>query len=84
MPEMLLYSTVISIHTFWLAARARGIGVGWVSILEPDGIKSLLDTPATWKFVAYLCVGWPQEEHVDPELDRAGWQNRRPLQVIRR
>ncbi len=84
MPETLLYSTVTSIHTFWLAARAEGIGVGWVSILEPDGMNSLLDVPGDWKFVAYLCVGFPEEEHQDPELVRARWQDRITTGVIER
>lgn len=78
MPEMLDYSTVTAVHTFWLAARARGIGVGWLSIIEPAVVRAALDVPPAWKLVAYLCVGWPQEEHADPELVRHGWQARVP------
>ncbi len=84
MPEMLAYSTVISAHTFWLAARARGIGVGWLSILDPDGVTACLNVPLGWKFVAYLCVGYPIEEHTDPELVRSGWQQRQSLRLIKR
>jgi 5,6-dimethylbenzimidazole synthase len=76
MPETLAYSAVMAISTFWLAARARGIGVGWVSILDPTAIARALDAPPSWRLIAYLCVGWPEEEHLDPELVRAGWQER--------
>ncbi|ACL59388.1 5,6-dimethylbenzimidazole synthase [Methylobacterium nodulans] len=76
MPEMLRYSVVLAIHTFWLAARARGIGVGWVSILDPAPLSAILAVPAAWRLVAYLCVGHPQEEHADPELVRHDWQQR--------
>lgn len=76
MPETAEYSTVAMITTFWLAARAAGLGVGWVSILDPELVTETLMVPASWKFVAYLCVGWPEEEHLDPELERFGWQAR--------
>jgi len=76
MPETLRYSTVTAVHTFWLAARCHGVGVGWVSILEPEPLAAELDVPAAWAFTALLCVGWPQETHTDPELERAGWQPR--------
>ncbi|QQP87431.1 5,6-dimethylbenzimidazole synthase [Skermanella sp. TT6] len=76
MPEMLRYSTVTAVYTFWLAARAHGIGTGWVSILDPEIVRQALDVPATWSLVAYLCVGLPVEEHIDPELERAGWEAR--------
>jgi 5,6-dimethylbenzimidazole synthase len=76
MPESLRYSVVAAIQTLWLAARAHGLGVGWVSILEPERVAVTLDVPKAWSLVAYLCLGWPQEEHVDPELDRKGWQSK--------
>lgn len=76
MPETLRYSVVGAIHTLWLAARAEGIGLGWISILEPDVVSAALDVPQGWALVAYLCLGRPVEEHVDPELERAGWQAR--------
>jgi 5,6-dimethylbenzimidazole synthase len=76
MPETLEYSVVTAVSSFWLAARAVGLGVGWVSILDPEAIRAALDCPATWRLVAYLCVGWPVEDHLDPELARLGWQAR--------
>jgi 5,6-dimethylbenzimidazole synthase len=84
MPQTRRYSAVCALHTFWLAARMHGLGVGWVSILAPDDIPEILDVPADWSFVAYLCVGWPQEEHVTPELERRGWQARVAQAVLRR
>jgi 5,6-dimethylbenzimidazole synthase len=74
MPETLAYSVVTAVQTFWLAARAHGLGVGWVSIIEPEAVVATLDIPKTWRLIAYLCVGWPEEEHLDPELERSGWQ----------
>ena len=76
MPETRDYSVVSAIQVLWLAARAQHIGLGWVSILEPDAVKTALDVPTGWKLVAYLCLGYPLEEHTDPELVRAGWQHR--------
>lgn len=76
MPETLDHSVVSSIMTFWLAARAFGLGVGWVSIVDPDEIRQALDVSSDWRLIAYLCVGWPLEEHTDPELERLGWQSR--------
>jgi 5,6-dimethylbenzimidazole synthase len=75
MPETLRYSVVGAVQTLWLCARAHGLGVGWVSILEPETVAAALDVPETWKLVAYLCIGWPEEEHIDPELQRSGWES---------
>jgi len=76
MPETLSYSVVGAINAMWLAARARGIGIGWVSVLNPDDVNATLEAPEGWKLVAYLCIGYPEEEHIDPELERHGWQHR--------
>ncbi|PNG26525.1 5,6-dimethylbenzimidazole synthase [Methylocella silvestris] len=75
MPEMLDYSVVAAIHTLWLTARAHGLGLGWVSIIDPLEISRALDAPAAWKLIAYLCLGYPEEECPDPELERRGWQS---------
>jgi 5,6-dimethylbenzimidazole synthase len=82
MPETIDYSVVMAIHTFWLAARVEGIGVGWVSILDPARIAAILDVPAAWTFIGYLCVGYPSEEHDTPALEREGWENRRAAHEI--
>lgn len=74
MPETLRYSVVAAIQTLWLASRAEGLGVGWVSILDPAAVTSALDVPSSWVLVGYLCLGWPEEAHRDPELERHGWQ----------
>ena len=79
MPEMLRYSAVTAVHTFWLAARAAGLGVGWVSILDPEEVGAAAEVPESWHLVAYLCVGWPVEEHDVPELEREDWERRDPL-----
>ncbi|WP_071673094.1 5,6-dimethylbenzimidazole synthase [Nioella nitratireducens] len=76
MPEMLRYSVVSALMLFWLAARARGLGVGWVSILDPDRLVRDLDIPQDWRLVAYLCIGWPQDSADRPELERLGWEDR--------
>lgn len=77
MPETVDYSVAIAIHTLWLVARAHDIGLGWVSILEPETIPAVLNVPAEWHFIAYLCLGYPVSEEPSPELERAGWERRR-------
>jgi 5,6-dimethylbenzimidazole synthase len=77
MPEMIEYSTVAAVHTLWLAARAEGIGLGWVSILDPDEVKATLDVPQEWRFIGYFCLGYPRQEDDVPVLERADWERRR-------
>ena len=77
MPERRRYSVVGAITHFWLAARAQGLGAGWVSILDPQRLARDLDVPADWSLVGYLCVGWPEDESLTPELETAGWEDRR-------
>jgi 5,6-dimethylbenzimidazole synthase len=77
MPEMIEYSAVTAVHTIWLAARAHGIGMGWVSILDPKMIAELLEVPAEWKFIGYFCLGYPLFDDTVPELEQMGWEERR-------
>jgi 5,6-dimethylbenzimidazole synthase len=84
MPEMIEYSAVTAVHTIWLAARAQGIGMGWVSILDPKAVASELDVPPEWKFIGYFCLGYPQTDHTTPELEQSGWEQRRSPVIVRR
>jgi 5,6-dimethylbenzimidazole synthase len=86
MPEMAEYSVVAAIAMMWLAARAEGIGMGWVSILDPVRMNGILDVPNDWRFIGYFCFGYPQTESDQPELERAGWEQRRGTQscILRR
>ena len=78
MPEMADYSVVTAMFSIWLAARAEGVGMGWVSILDPAAIAKILDVPPDWRFIGYFCLGYPLDEDESPELERAGWEHRRP------
>jgi 5,6-dimethylbenzimidazole synthase len=77
MPEMIDYSTVAAVHTLWLAARAEGIGMGWLSILDPREITVILGVPAEWKLIGYFCLGYPMEEEDMPLLETVGREERR-------
>jgi len=78
-PTMDLYSTVCAVQNLWLAARAEGLGVGWVSILDNDALKRLLGLPGGVVPVAYLCIGQVRGFHARPELEAAGWRRRLPV-----
>lgn len=84
MPETLMQSTAMAIHTLWLAARAENLGLGMVSILDPRAVESLFEVPATWRFSAYLCLGWPALADDTPLLHRADWQQNQPTHWERR
>ena len=86
MPATLDFSVAIAIHTLWLAARAEGIGMGWVSIIDPAPLNALLDVPGRWRLVGYLCLGYPEAEDDRPALQRAGWEERRDpaCRILRR
>ncbi|KQR72922.1 5,6-dimethylbenzimidazole synthase [Rhizobium sp. Leaf341] len=76
MPETLDYSVVLAVHTLWLAARAEGIGLGWLSILDPQEVVTSLDIPETWHFIGYFCLGYPAADDDTPALERSGWERR--------
>jgi len=80
MPEMAEYSAVMAIHTLWLVARAEGLGLGWISILDPPEVTRILEVPAEWIFLGYFCLGYPESDEATPELQRQGWEQRRPWQ----
>lgn len=82
MPEALVYSTICAVHTLWLAARAEGIGLGWVSILDPATVSVLLDVPADWHFIGILCLGYPKTEAELPLLHTTGWQARLAVEAM--
>jgi 5,6-dimethylbenzimidazole synthase len=83
MPQTTAYSAVMAVHTLWLAARAEGLGLGWVSILDPEAVTAALDVPPGWVFIGYFCLGYPEACHDMPELERAGWEYRRPAAAAR-
>ena len=86
MPEMAEYSAVAAVHTIWLAARAEGLGMGWVSILDPAGIAATLEVPPEWRFIGYFCLGYPSQDDDVPALEREGWEQRQPAEsfLVRR
>jgi 5,6-dimethylbenzimidazole synthase len=74
-----VYSTCCAIQNLWLAARAEGIGVGWVSILDHGALKRVLSIPRPVKVLAYLCLGYVSEFATQPDLETAGWRARIPV-----
>ncbi len=81
-PKTDVYSTACAIQNLWLAARAEGLGVGWVSFYRPDDLRALLAIPARVDPIAYLCLGWPDERPARPGLETAGWSSRMPLEDV--
>jgi 5,6-dimethylbenzimidazole synthase len=82
MPETAIYSTVCAIQNLWLASRSEGVGVGWVSILDPTELCSLLNIPDHLTLVAYLCLGYVEGFASEPDLERFGWERRVDLKTI--
>ncbi|MCI0428197.1 MAG: 5,6-dimethylbenzimidazole synthase [Nitrospiraceae bacterium] len=77
-----LYSTCCAIQNLWLAARAEGIGVGWVSILDHGALKQVLGIPRPVKVLAYLCLGYVSDFATHPDLETAGWRARIPVDQL--
>lgn len=75
-PNTDVYSTCLAIQNMWLAARAEGIGIGWVSILDYGKVERLLRLPEGIQLIAYLCIGFPQEFRAQPMLEEVGWRSR--------
>lgn len=81
-PATDLYSCVCAVQNLWLAARAEGVGVGWVSILDKARVRAVLGIPAAIEIVAYLCLGKVDRAFASPELEQRGWRNRLPLDTL--
>jgi 5,6-dimethylbenzimidazole synthase len=77
-----VYSVCCAIQNLWLAARAEGIGVGWVSILSDEDLHKILNIPENIKLVAYLCLGYVEEFADKPDLEKAGWLPRLELDKV--
>jgi len=81
-PRMDVYSTVCAVQNLWLAARAEGVGVGWVSIFHDSDIREILGIPAHVEIVAWLCVGFVDQLYAEPELAVKGWRQRLSLEEL--
>lgn len=82
MKEMGEYSVVCAVQNMWLMARSMNIGIGWVSILDPQAVKQAVAAPENLKLVAYLCVGKVDEFLDRPELEQLEWDKRKALETV--
>lgn len=82
MEEVGRYSVVCAIQNMWLMARSLNIGMGWVSILDPVEVRSILQVPEDRELVGYLCLGYVDEFYEAPELERLQWERRRAMQSL--
>ena len=82
MPEMGRYSVVCAIQNMWLCARSLNIGMGWVSILDPEKVKQILNAPQERELIAYLCVGKVDRFYDQPELETLQWQQRKQAEQV--
>jgi len=80
MQETGKYSVVCAIQNMWLMARAMNIGLGWVSILDPEAVKNILNAPEDAELVGYLCLGYVKEFLDQPELEKLKWEKRKPIE----
>jgi nicotinate-nucleotide--dimethylbenzimidazole phosphoribosyltransferase len=78
-PDADLWSCACAIENLWLAARAEGLGVGWVTLFEPAELEALVGVPDGVVTLGWLCLGWPDERPPAPGLERAGWSHRQPV-----
>ncbi len=76
------YSVVCAIQNMWLMARAMNIGLGWVSIIDPEAVKGILKSSPEHKLIAYLCIGYVDEFLESPELEMLQWEDRKELQSV--
>jgi len=78
-----VYSTCLAVQNLWLAARAEGVGVGWVSVLYPYEVQGVLDIPPHVKPIAYLCLGYPEDGFPEePVLQQEGWRERLDMETL--
>jgi nicotinate-nucleotide--dimethylbenzimidazole phosphoribosyltransferase len=81
-PDADVWSCACAIENLWLAARAEGLGVGWVTLFEPAALAELVGLPDGVATLGWLCLGWPDERPPEPGLERAGWSRRAPLRTV--
>lgn len=81
-PDADVWSCACAIQNLWLAARAEGLGVGWVTLFEQQDLEQLIDAPEGVITLGWLCLGWPDERPPAPGLERAGWSRRQPLDDV--
>lgn len=82
MPAMDLYSSVCAVQNLWLAARAEGLGVGWVSIFHESALQDALGIPPAIVPIAYLCIGYVSHFDDQPALEKVGWLPRLPIEDL--
>lgn len=82
MPDMGRYSVVCAVQNMWLMARSLNIGMGWVSILDPEKVKTIVNAPADRELIAYLCLGKVDQFYDQPELETLGWEARKATSQV--